>query len=224
MANRMVRDDLLTSERYWSCSPEARNLYISILLSADDCARFTASNFALRTKCMAGTVNAERIDKLLGELMDVDLVRVYEHDNARFLFVPRFRQRLRYPNSRYPEPPTEINDLTIKKSDLRPSKVRPKTAEVKRSEEKRSNPLVQTAFAQFWEAYPKRKNKGTAEKVFLKIHPSEQLQAQILTALEHAKTSVDWVKDSGRYIPNPASWLGARGWEDEFDEKETFPI
>lgn len=110
MPNRMVRDDLLTSERYWSCSPEARNLYVSIILSADDCARFTGSNFALRTKCMAGTVTAERIDKLLSELMDADLVRVYEHENARYLFVPRFRQTLRYMNSRYPAPPDGMVD------------------------------------------------------------------------------------------------------------------
>lgn len=217
MSNRMVRDDLLTSERYWACSPEARNLYVSILLSADDCARYTASNFALRTKCMAGTVTAERIDKLLEELMDVDLVRIYEHEQARYLFVPRFRQRLRYTNSRYPEPPPQISDLAIEKTDSRQSQVRPKTAEVKRREVKRSKALEQTAFARFWAAYPKRKNKGQAEKAFASIGPDEQLLNLMLEAIERVKDTHEWTKEGRKYTPYPASWLNAKGWEDEIE-------
>lgn len=138
MPDRLVRDELLTSERYWSVSPEARNLYVSILLSADDTGRYTASSFALRTKCMAGTVSAERIEKLLLELVDVDLIRLYSDGPGRYLFIPRYRQRLRYPNSRYPEPPIGISDITEKKTDSGPSQDSPKTAEVKRSEVKRS--------------------------------------------------------------------------------------
>jgi uncharacterized phage protein (TIGR02220 family) len=137
MPNRVVRDELLTSERYWSVSPEARILFISLLLSADDMGRFTGANFALRTRCMAGTVSAERLEKLLGELMDVDLARVYEHENARYIFVPRFRQRLRYAHSKYPDPPSGISDITTKKTASSPPRDRLKTAEVKRSEEKR---------------------------------------------------------------------------------------
>ena len=76
MPSRILREDLLTSERYWSCSPEARNLFVAIVLSADDTARCQGSSFYLRTHCMAGTVNSERIEKLLTELHDVDLVRI----------------------------------------------------------------------------------------------------------------------------------------------------
>jgi hypothetical protein len=137
MPTRMIRDELLTSERYWSVSPEARNLYVSILLSADDCARYTGSNFALRTKCMAGTVAPERVEKLLLELVDVDLVRIYQEEGARFIFVPRFKQRLRFTNSRYPAPPNEINDLTEIKTVSRQSQGSLKTAEEKRREEKK---------------------------------------------------------------------------------------
>jgi len=25
---------------------------------------------------------------------------------------------------------------------------------------------------------------------------------------------VDWRKDSGQFIPHPATWLNAKGWED----------
>lgn len=70
-------------------------------------------------------------------------------------------------------------------------------------------------FAQFWEAYPKKKAKPVAEKAWAKIDPDEQLLADILSALDQQKRSRDWLKDCGQYIPNPASWLNGRRWEDE---------
>lgn len=33
--------------------------------------------------------------------------------------------------------------------------------------------------------------------------------------IERAMTSEDWQKEGGKFIPYPATWLGARGWEDE---------
>lgn len=72
-----------------------------------------------------------------------------------------------------------------------------------------------SAFARFWSAYPKKKSKGQAEKAFSKIKPSEQLLDAMVAAVERAKTSEDWRKDGGRFIPYPATWLNAKGWEDE---------
>ena len=70
------------------------------------------------------------------------------------------------------------------------------------------------AFSKFWDSYPRKKSKGDAEKAWLKIKPDEQLQDRIFNALERAKTSVDWQKENGQFIPYPASWLNAKGWED----------
>lgn len=71
------------------------------------------------------------------------------------------------------------------------------------------------AFDRFWLAYPKRKSKGQALKAWNKLKPNEQLQDRIHIALERAKTSAEWRKDNGQFIPHPASWLNAMGWEDE---------
>lgn len=72
------------------------------------------------------------------------------------------------------------------------------------------------AFDRFWSAYPKKKSKGDAEKTWKKLRPDEQLQDRIHRALEQAKTSADWKKDGGQFIPYPASWLNAKGWEDDY--------
>lgn len=74
---------------------------------------------------------------------------------------------------------------------------------------------VRERFARFWKAYPKKRSKGQAERVFFRIDPDEQLLAIMIATIERATTSEDWLKEGGKYIPYPASWLGARGWEDE---------
>jgi hypothetical protein len=74
-------------------------------------------------------------------------------------------------------------------------------------------------FDQFWAEYPKKRSKGQAEKTWVKLKPDEQLFEAIMTGLERAKRSRDWIKDAGAYIPYPATWLNAKGWEDEHDER-----
>ena len=71
-------------------------------------------------------------------------------------------------------------------------------------------------FARFWAAYPKKRSKGQAEKAWAKLQPDEQLVETMLATLERAKKSEEWRKENGRYIPYPASWLNAKGWEDEY--------
>lgn len=71
-------------------------------------------------------------------------------------------------------------------------------------------------FDRFWELYPRKKSKGQAEKVWARLRPNDELFASILTGLERAKASYDWQKEGGKYIPYPATWLNAKGWEDEY--------
>lgn len=70
-------------------------------------------------------------------------------------------------------------------------------------------------FAEFWKRYPRKKNKGDAEKAWKKLSPDAGLVSAILEAVEVAQASDDWRKDAGRYVPYPASWLNAKGWLDE---------
>jgi hypothetical protein len=70
-------------------------------------------------------------------------------------------------------------------------------------------------FEQFWDTYPKKKNKGQARKAWLKLSPDKPLIEKIHQSLEVAKENDDWQKDNGKYIPYPATWLNAEGWEDD---------
>jgi phage replication O-like protein O len=70
-------------------------------------------------------------------------------------------------------------------------------------------------FEFFYLEYPRKKNRGQAEKAWLKLKPSQELLQEMLAALEWQRVQPDWVKDGGQYIPYPASWLNAKGWLDE---------
>jgi hypothetical protein len=74
-------------------------------------------------------------------------------------------------------------------------------------------------FERFWRAYPKKKSIGQAQKVFIRINPDEQLLASMIAKIEQAKKSEQWLKDGGQFIPYPATWLNAKGWEDEIETK-----
>lgn len=39
----------------------------------------------------------------------------------------------------------------------------------------------------------------------------------VLEAIAANKAGHDWQKDGGQYIPHPATWLNASGWEDEVE-------
>ncbi len=80
------------------------------------------------------------------------------------------------------------------------------------------------AFSRFWDAYPKKRSKGQAEKAWLKLKPSPDLAEQICQAVDRAKTQADWRKANGQYVPYPATWLNAKGWEDEMPDDNVVRI
>ena len=71
------------------------------------------------------------------------------------------------------------------------------------------------ALAQFWSAYPKRKDKARAKIAFAKLDPDDELVNRMLEAIELSKASRDWREDNGKYIPHPTTWLNGKRWEDE---------
>ena len=70
-------------------------------------------------------------------------------------------------------------------------------------------------FDAFYALYPKHVGKAAALKAWNKLKPNAELQEIMAKALMEQKQSAQWNKDGGQYIPNPATWLNQRRWEDE---------
>ena len=79
-------------------------------------------------------------------------------------------------------------------------------------------PLTNKDFDKFWEAYPNKKAKPLALKAWLKHKPDINVVMKSLTIFKKCE---QWTRDKGRYIPHPASWLNAEGWNDVIETKKT---
>ena len=76
-------------------------------------------------------------------------------------------------------------------------------------------PLQERRFAEFWKAYPKKVGKASCQKAWLKLKPTAELFAHIMSALADQKESEQWKREGGRFIPNPLTWLNQGRWDDE---------
>jgi hypothetical protein len=76
----------------------------------------------------------------------------------------------------------------------------------------KDTPSEADGFREFWQTYPKKTHKAEAMKAWRKLHPPLE---RVLEVIALWKPSRDWTEDGGKYIPNPASWLNGRRWEDD---------
>jgi hypothetical protein len=74
---------------------------------------------------------------------------------------------------------------------------------------------AEDAFARFWEVYPRKIGRKDALAAFLKIAPDAPLTERIIQAVQRWSASADWLREGGRFVPNPAKWLESEGWNDE---------
>ena len=75
--------------------------------------------------------------------------------------------------------------------------------------EKNNRSRTLTEFDRFWKAYPRKQNKGHAEKAWAKAIKLADPET-IISAVERSV----W-NDDKQFIPHPASWLNGKRWEDE---------
>jgi len=77
---------------------------------------------------------------------------------------------------------------------------------------------VPEGFAEFWELYPKKVDKQKAmtswKRIPLRLHATiiENVSGRI-------RSDELWLKDGGKYIPNPSTYLNGKRWEDQFQTK-----
>lgn len=119
-------------------------------------------------------------------------------------------------------PPISPTGIESEKSDNQQISLISESLEVKtalgaesNSSVNHSKTIIKQRFDDFWKAYPKKQGKGAAEKAFMKIAPTKELLKAMLKVISEWKLSKQWTKDNGQYIPNPATWLNQKRWEDE---------
>ncbi len=230
MPNRIIKESICTSDEIDALKPEEEILFYRIIVNCDDYGRMDARLPILRAKCFPLRIDSVK-DKDVGawmkSLIKQGLIYTYEAEGKEYLQMTTWEkhQQIRAKRSKFPAP--EDGVIT---SEINGNQTLSNVPENPIQSESESNPnptstqsAQQDRFDIFWSIYPKKRSKGQAEKAWAKIKPNEQLMVQIMSALERATTSADWQKDGGQYIPYPATWLNAKGWEDDYTPTLTVP-
>lgn len=209
---RTIKPEFFTSEDIVELSPFARLLYVALWCEADREGRMVwrPKTFKLRY-FPADSID---VDALCEEIIERGLVVLYGDGLA---YIPKFLDHQHVnPRESASSLPAPNDASSTREPRVNNASARDSDAQVGREgKEVNTHASGDAGFDRFWAEYPRKVAKSDAVRAWRKIKPSELLQAEILAAVSRAKTSVDWQKDGGQFIPYPASWLNAKRWEDE---------
>jgi hypothetical protein len=198
----------------------AQSLYPLIVTNADDFGRQAGDAFTVKLVVFPSSPRKEdEFSAAMTALHHVGLIDWYKVDGLQVVQVcdfdahqPNLHKRAQ--NSKFPENPgisRKIPEIPSELNLTQPNRTQQNlTAPMRRDDD---------TFEAFWFSYPKKKSRSTAEKVWRKLAPSPELTQRILDAVAAQRNSPQWLKDGGQFIPYAATWLNARRWEDEADER-----
>ena len=70
-------------------------------------------------------------------------------------------------------------------------------------------------FNQFWQEYPKKVNKQTAYKSFIKLKVNDDLLKTIISNIKERLKIGEWKLSEKQFIPNASTYLNQERWNDE---------
>jgi hypothetical protein len=221
---RLISRTLGSSRKYAALSKQAGKLaefaqvlFPLLVANADDFGRQAGDAFTVKHAVFPTSPRREfEFSAALDAMHRVGLVQRYEVDGVQVVQIVQFdqhqpglhkRTKSHFPgfSGKFPEIPSEE-----------------KRTELKGTEENRTAPPARRevdplpdSFGVFWLAYPKKKSRADAEKAWRTLAPSPELTQRILAAVAAQRVTADWIKDKGKWIPYPATWINGKRWEDE---------
>lgn len=239
MPNRIIKESICTSDSIDKLTIEAERLFYRLIVNCDDFGTLDARLPIIKSKCFplkSSDITDNQLISWLTELEAQQMIFFYENSDHQYLKMSSWErhQQIRAKRPKYPLPGDdksnrisfdiicnqEISNVTVIQSNpirnpiqSNPNPIPPIAPYGGDDVLKESKP--DERFKAFWDAYPKKIGKGAAEKSFKKYKPDDSLLLAMIKAIETQKDSDQWKKDNGQYIPNPATWLNQKRWEDE---------
>ena len=129
-------------------------------------------------------------------------------DKDVVIFIPKFTELL--------------DEWTMRKLGSH-SGVTPKILGTDKDKDKDTTPISPKRFVytkeflSFWKCYPRKVGKDAAWKKWESRNGDRPPLDVVLASIEKQKSSEQWKKDGGQFIPHPATWLNQGRWADETD-------
>lgn len=93
--------------------------------------------------------------------------------------------------------------------------------EIDKKQEKKQK--LEQMFEVFWGLYPKKINKRQCFTAFCNIKGLEKEFESIIKALKEDRSSEQWQRDNGKFIPYPLTWLHQERWKSTFEAPNGLP-
>lgn len=164
--------------------------------------------------------NVDILDKAINIFKELNLIEILDSGAIFMLDIQNYIGKSSDEADRKRAYRNQIeNEKMILLEDKCPDKCQTNFANIKDRDKDKDidNNIYTQNFEKFWKAYPKKRDKGNAEKWFKKHKPSEKLTNIMIKKIERFKDTQDWKKQDGQFIPYPTTWLNAKMWEDEFE-------
>jgi hypothetical protein len=148
-------------------------------------------------------ISQSKVKKIL---LKIHKWEVEYKDDQVIIFIPKFK---------------ELMDDWSKRGLRSHSVVTPKILNADKEEDKEEYKDIKKGnkytddFLKFWECYPKKIGKDAAWKAWIKRNGDRPEISSLIKSLSIHKVSPGWTKESGQFIPNPATWLNQGRWADE---------
>ena len=164
MANRIIKDSILTSETVGGLDDLTWRVFVSLIVLADDFGRGKANPAIIRGQAfpLREDVTAEQIRESLNRLAEVGALIFYKAEGGVYFYLPSWskHQRLRYTKPRTPDP-TDCEVLPQLAADCRNSPQSAATCRKMRPEEEVE---VEDEVEEEVEANPKEKLTQTTAR------------------------------------------------------------
>jgi len=220
---RTIKPEFPQSESMGQCTRDARLTFLLLFTMADDSGRLRANSRMLASLLFPYDDDAKKhIESWLLELEKVGCIQRYQVDGDSYLAINKWsmHQKIDKPTpSRIPAPLESSRELSnplessSRVADFPSADRIGMEGKGKEGKVSTAAPAVDN-FETFWKAYPKKKAKDDALKAFNKRKPDKQLLDSMLSAIATQVRSDDWMKEGGKFIPYPATWLNDGRWQD----------
>lgn len=222
---RTIKPEFWTSEQIAECSPNARLTFVGMWNFCDDYGVHPASCARLKMQIFpADAFTKSDVRGFIEELINNDLIQEYEVDGETYWHVKQWdkHQRLDQKTGKYPRPDGKIGEK-IRRMNSEYSANEQRTFDAhsppeKEKEKEKENKTIAQKFAQFWEAYPLKKSKTKAEKIFAKINPDDELLQAMIRAIGEQEQERQRLLEKNDFCPSwkhPTTWLNGECWNDE---------
>lgn len=241
-ANRFIHQRLGHSRKVSALTDFEFRVWIQYMLSADDFGVLRLGANKLKADNDALCERPDRqIQQALERLVEVGLLGTFEHQRTQYLYQADWKrwQRFNLPSGTIqPAPPADVlarceHGTAALFYERHPDLVGVASTpvvddastdmvddpEIEPQHTTNGKRLTATGlterFTEFWKYYPRKVGKNAAWRAWQKINPDSELLGTMLTVLAWQKQQDDWLRERGRFIPHPATWLNQGRWHDE---------